>query len=204
MKVNPYLLGFVLVAALAVLVRATNVAPPPTLSHDLGHTCASTGCLPAYDGVWDFDGPSGRALGILRYEWTGWQDTVPGFWSFEVFFSPAAFSTSTTEWEVDPSEVCGPSGNWISCACALTRIQVWLEVTTRSGEVVTQMRQTAFMAGNQSEQLDFRSVPGVVSARIEVQSDQRIFFLFEHTGNGFTDMTQCASSIARIRPVATF
>jgi len=188
---------------LAVLVRAGGRDEPPVLSHDLGTTCAPTGCLPAYDGTWDFGGSSGRALGILRYEWSDWQETVPGFWSFEVYFSPAAFSTITTDWEIDSGEVCGPSGNWISCTCALTMIRVWLEVTTRGGEVVTQMRETGFLAGNHLEQLDFRTVPGVVSARIEVQSDQRLFFLFEHTGAGYCDLTQCASGIARIRPVAT-
>jgi len=189
---------------LAALLSASPGAGAPTiLSHDLGITCAPTGCLPAYDGLWDFDGASGRSRGILRYEWTGWQPAPAGFWSFEVYFSPAVFSTITTDWEIDPSEVCGPSGNWISCTCALTKISVWLEVTTRGGEVVTQLRETVWMAGNHLDQIDFRPVPGAVSARIEIQSAQRLFFLFEHTGNGNTDMTQCAEGIARVRPVRT-
>ncbi len=192
------------VVLLAVFVRAGERGQPPILAHDMGLTCVPTGCLPAYDGVWDWDGPSGRAFCLVRYEATDWQRMDVGWYSFEVYFSPAAFSTITTDWEIDPSEVCGPSGNWISCACALAKVTVDLEVTTDSGRLVTQTLETEFMSGVGLDQLDFDPVAGAVAARMQISSSQRLFFLFEHTGNGFTDMTQCASAVARVRPVPTF
>lgn len=193
----------VLLALFALLLASPSGPAPAVFSHSFGPFCFPTGCLGPYDGTTDYDGPSGYLIGTGRVAYTLWEEVPVGDWSYEVYFSPIWHRVAPTQWELDPSEVCGPTGSWSACMCMTTQLVLWLEVTTADGRPVSQFRRTDFMFGSDSRQLDFDPVPGAISARMLMASSHRLLFFFEHLGGGFTDYTGCAWGTAWARPVQT-
>jgi len=194
--------------ALLLLACALTASPrvaPPVASFDLGISCADTGCVPVYDGQFDYQGPSSwnveRYTSLGPHQYQRLPGRLAGETDYELYFSPSVNSWFPSEGEV-PGDVCGAAGSIAACMCSWRQVHLTLRTYMRDGTYLEQTATTPFMSGVDVERVSFPPVVGSIRAQ-ELSVDAVLhFWFFGENLQPFAllQYTGCTRAILRVRP----